>query len=66
MTRNALELTARQWYKDVDGSSSKADAGTSKPTSDAPAAATPSPSTGGAPPSHAPSSTTPNPTKKSD
>ena len=28
--------------------------GTSKPASDAPAAATPSPSTGGSPPSHAP------------
>ena len=57
MSRNSFQLKGGGWYKDLYSSSSKADAGTSKPSSDAPAAATPSPSTGGAPPSHAPSKT---------
>jgi putative FmdB family regulatory protein len=73
MSRNSFQLKGGGWYKDLYSSSSKADAGSSKPTSDAPAAATPSPSTGGAPPSHAPSSTAtpapapaPGPAKKSE
>ena len=67
MSRNSFQLKGGGWYKDLYSSSGKADAGTSKPSSDAPAAATPSPSTGGAPPSHAPSTAAPAPapTKKS-
>ena len=61
MSRNSFQLKGGGWYKDLYSSSSKADAGTSKPSSDAPAAATPSPSTGGAPPSHAPSTASPTP-----
>ncbi|HYS08142.1 MAG TPA: FmdB family zinc ribbon protein [Myxococcales bacterium] len=65
MSRNSFQLKGGGWYKDLYSSSSKADAGTSKPSSDAPAAATPSPSTGGAPPSHNPSKSS-NPGKKSE
>ena len=65
MSRNSFQLKGGGWYKDLYSSSSKSDGGgTSKPSSEAPAAATPSPSTGGSPPSHAPGSTpaSPSPT----
>ena len=55
MSRNSFQLKGGGWYKDLYSSTSKSSGGTSKPASDAPAAATPSPSTGGSPPSHAPS-----------
>ena len=54
MSRNSFQLKGGGWYKDLYSSGSKSDGGsTSKPSSDAPAAATPSPSTGGGAPSHA-------------
>ena len=48
ISRSAFQLKGGGWYKDLYSSGSKSDGGgTSKPASDAPAAATPSPSTGG-------------------
>jgi putative FmdB family regulatory protein len=62
MSRNSFQLKGGGWYKDLYSSGSKSEgSGSSQPKSDAPAATTPSPSTGGAAPSHATS--TP---KKSD
>jgi putative FmdB family regulatory protein len=56
MSRTSFQLKGGGWYKDLYSSSHKSEGGgSSAPSSDAPAAATPSPSTGGAPPSHAPS-----------
>ena len=50
----AFSLKGGGWYKDLYSSGSKSEGGgSSKPASDAPAAATPSPSTGGTAPSHA-------------
>jgi putative FmdB family regulatory protein len=56
MSRNSFQLKGGGWYKDLYSSDSKASpsSGGSTPSSDKPAAATPSPSTGGGPPSHAP------------
>lgn len=62
MSRNSFQLKGGGWYKDLYSSSKAEGGGTSKPSSDASAAATPSPSTGGSAPSHAPST----PPKKSD
>ena len=55
ISATSFHLKGGGWYKDLYSSGTKSDGGgTSKPSSDAPAAATPSPSTGGSPPSHAP------------
>lgn len=70
MSRNSFQLKGGGWYKDLYSSSKSEGGGASKPASDAPAAATPSPSTGGAAPSHAAASpapaATPAPAKKPD
>ena len=54
VSRTTFQLKGGGWYKDLYSGSKSEGGGTSKPTSDAPAASTPSPSTGGAAPSHAP------------
>ena len=60
MSRNSFQLKGGGWYKDLYSSGSKSEGGgTSKPSSDASPAATPSPSTGGNAPSHAPSTPAP-------
>jgi putative FmdB family regulatory protein len=67
MSRNSFQLKGGGWYKDLYSSGNKASpsVGGSTPSSDKPAAATPSPSTGGNPPSHAPNTPKPNtPNKK--
>lgn len=67
MSRNSFQLKGGGWYKDLYSSSSKSEGGgASKPASEAPAAATPSPSTGGSAPSHAPAAPAPKPAKKAD
>ncbi len=62
MSRNSFQLKGGGWYKDLYSGSKSEGGGSSKPASDAPAATTPSPSTGGAAPSHA--ANTPKPPKK--
>ena len=57
MSRNSFQLKGGGWYKDLYSSGGSSSAGSSKPTSDASPAATPSPSAGGAAPSNAASST---------
>jgi putative FmdB family regulatory protein len=57
MSRNSFQLKGGGWYKDLYSSASPSGGGSSKPSSDASPAATPSPSTGGSAPSHATAST---------